>query len=189
MGDKLTFQAIDILKLLSDSRKQKNLTLRELSEMTSYSYQSLSKYEIGLRDFNHENLRILAQCLNIDLESVFYIEDKLDEDLYDLLESIIYDNEREIERLINLVCIAHPHIQYSKYLNRYHTVFYILYILGLYNDLSSYDFVNKNIDSINNEFKQLYMTTRRLNILKTITFKTQLIPLIVPFNMKLEKVH
>ncbi len=48
MGDKLTFQKIDILKLLSDTRKQKNLTLRELSELTSYSYQSLSKYEIGI---------------------------------------------------------------------------------------------------------------------------------------------
>lgn len=48
MGDKLTFQKNDIIKLLADSRKQNNLTLRGLSEMKSYSYQSLSKYEIGI---------------------------------------------------------------------------------------------------------------------------------------------
>jgi transcriptional regulator with XRE-family HTH domain len=55
MGDKLTFQAIDILKLISDARKQKNLTLRELSELTSYSYQSLCKYEIGIAINSNED--------------------------------------------------------------------------------------------------------------------------------------
>ena len=48
MGDKLTFKKNDIIKLLADSRKQNNLTLRGLSEMKSYSYQSFSKYEIGI---------------------------------------------------------------------------------------------------------------------------------------------
>lgn len=84
MGDKLTFQSIDILKLLLDSRKLKNLTLRELSDMTNYSYQSLSKYEIGLRDLNRENLNTLALVLDIHLESVYYIEDKLENDLNEL---------------------------------------------------------------------------------------------------------
>ena len=166
MGEKLTFQKIDILKLLSESRKQKNLTLRELSEMTSYSYQSLSKYEIGLRDLNHENLHTLAQYLEIDLESVFYIEDKLDEDLNDLLESIIYDNEKETERLIHQVRLANQYIYYSKVTNQYHTIFYILHILGLNHDLNSYDFVNKNIDSFNNELKQLYYDYKAIEHLK-----------------------
>lgn len=166
MGDKLTFQKIDILKLLSESRKQKNLTLRELSEMTSYSYQSLSKYEIGLRDLNHENLHTLAQYLEIDLESVFYIEDKLDEDLNDLLESIIYDNEKETERLIHQVRLANQYIYYSKVTNQYHTIFYILHILSLNHDLNSYDFVNKNIDSFNNELKQLYYDYKAIEHLK-----------------------
>lgn len=166
MGDKLTFQNINILKLLSDARKQKNLTLRALSEMTSYSYQSLSKYEIGLRDLNQENLHTLAQCLDIDLESVFYIEDKLDEDLNDLFESIIYDNEKEIERLIHQVRIANPYIFYSQVKNQYLTIFYILYILGLHNDLDSYQYVIKNIHLFEIELKQLYYDYKAIEYLK-----------------------
>jgi len=65
MGDKYYFLKIDILKLLSVSRKRLNLTLRDLSEKTNYSYQNLSKYEIGLRDLNYENLRTLSRFLEI----------------------------------------------------------------------------------------------------------------------------
>lgn len=166
MGDKLSFQNIDIFKLLSDSRKQKNLTLRMLSEKSNYSYQSLSKYEIGLRDLNQENLATLAIILDLHLESVFYIENKLENDLNELLESIIYDNDKEIERLIVQVRMANQHIQYSKHLNQYHTVFYILHILGLYHDSMSYDFVMTNVEHFENELKQLYYDYKAIEFLK-----------------------
>ncbi len=166
MGDKLTFQNINILKLLSDARKQKNLTLRELSELTSYSYQSLSKYEIGLRDLNQENIHTLARYLNINLESVLYIEDKLNEDLNDLLESIIFDNEIEIERLIHQVRLANQYIFYSEVMNQYHTIFYILHILGLHYDLDSYQYVIKNVHLFEIELKQLYYDYKAIELLK-----------------------
>mgnify|MGYP000367849930 CR=1 FL=1 len=134
--------------------------------MTSYSYQSLSKYEIGLRDLNQENLHTLAQCLDIDLVSVFYIEDNLNTDLNNLLESIIYDNGKEIETLIHQVRVANQYIFYSQVMNQYHTIFYILHILGLYSDMVSYEFVANNIDRFENEFKQLYYDYKAIEHLK-----------------------
>ena len=39
MSDKLTFLNFDILKIFSYAHKQRNLILRELSEMIRYSYK------------------------------------------------------------------------------------------------------------------------------------------------------
>ncbi len=166
MGDKILFQNIDILKLLSDSRKHKNLTLRDLSELTNYSYQSLSKYEIGLRDLNQENLKMIASALDINLESVFYIENKLDDDINNLLEAIVYDNNQEIERLINKIRIPTQYIHYSNMLNKFNTVFYVLYVLGLYNDSTAYDYVLNNIYCFENKLKQLYYDYKAIEHLK-----------------------
>ena len=166
MGDKLYFYKIDILKLLSDSRKRLNITLRDLSEKTNYSYQNLSKYEIGLRDLNHENLRTISRFLEIDLDSVFYIENHLDRDLDDLLESLIFDYPKETERLITQVRQAQSYIDYSYHRNRYHLLFHILHILGFYGDLSSYDYVEKNVHLFDNYLKQLYYDYKAIEVFK-----------------------
>ena len=48
MSDKNINIDFNLTKLIIDQRKHLKLSLRELSQLTLYSYQTLSKYETGI---------------------------------------------------------------------------------------------------------------------------------------------
>lgn len=166
MGDNLNFQNIHILTILNDSRKLKNLTLRDLAEKTNYSFQTLSKYENGLRDLNHENLATIAKTLDIPIETIYYIENDIENDLSNLIDSIFFDNLLEINTLINKIQTASQFIQYSIFQNKYRLIFFILNILDIYQDHDSYQFVNDHFTQFDNDLKQLYYEYKAIEYLK-----------------------
>lgn len=61
MSDKNINIDFNLTKLIIDQRKHLRLSLRELSQLTLYSYQTLSKYETGVIELNKTNRIVLFQ--------------------------------------------------------------------------------------------------------------------------------
>ena len=99
MSDKIINQNFDITKLIINQRKQLKLSLRDLSQLTKYSYQTLSKYETGGIELNKNNRVVLFEQLHINAEDIDYLANDLKQDIDLLFESIVYDEQNEINSL------------------------------------------------------------------------------------------
>jgi|GEM_PF-1104388 len=53
-------------------REERGMTLQQLSERTGITVASLSEYEAGHRKPSDERKRILAECLQSSMDSIFF---------------------------------------------------------------------------------------------------------------------
>ena len=83
---------ISYQNIIKYARSNKKISLRELAERTFLSFQGLSKYEAGLVNISTESFKLLANVLEIDISSFYYINNELEDDLNDLND----ENEDEI---------------------------------------------------------------------------------------------
>lgn len=148
-------------------RENQKLTLRDLSDKTFFGFQTLSKYEIELIPLSDENFEVIALALNIDFNMIYYINDKLKNDLDHLYECIVYDYTEEIEEILNAISQTKEYIKYS---DLYHYYLVLMFALDVINgnEISSYlsdiQYMQNQIDSntmqIFLDYYALYMNRR-----------------------------
>lgn len=79
----------EILEIITNSRKERNLSLSELARLTGLSKAALSRYENGSREFPVNKTEEFAKALNLDPRYLLGIESNDDISLvYDELESL-----------------------------------------------------------------------------------------------------
>ena len=84
MSDKINNPTFYLKELMMHQRKTFNLTLRDLSILTDYSFQTLSKYESGKIEVVENNRGILFEHLKIKTTIVDYISFQLKDWAYHL---------------------------------------------------------------------------------------------------------
>lgn len=160
-------QHLPYSKIMRIYRENQKLTLRDLSDKTFFGFQTLSKYEIELIPLSDENFEVIALALNIDFNMIYYINDKLKNDLDHLYECIVYDYTEEIEEILNAISQTKEYIKYS---DLYHYYLVLMFALDVINgnEISSYlsdiQYMQNQIDSntmqIFLDYYALYMNRR-----------------------------
>ena len=151
MSDKNINIDFNLTKLIIDQRKHLKLSLRELSQLTLYSYQTLSKYETGVIELNKTNRVVLYEKLHINVEEVDYMTYDFKNDLDQLFESLVYDEQDMIKSLFTKMSIASKYLDYTKYKEEFITLQLIVSILN--NDSLTIEQID---DSKYNSFKAYY---------------------------------
>ena len=123
-------QHLPYSKIIRIYREKEKLTLRQLSDITFFGFQTLSKYEIELIPLSDENFEVIAKAVKIDYTFVYYINENLKYDLDHLYECIVYDYSDEIEDLVRRIRKAEEYIYYS---DLYHYFIVLLFSLDIIN--------------------------------------------------------
>lgn len=142
MSDKYKNNNFNIAKLIIDQRKQLKLSLRELSQLTKYSYQTLSKYETGIIELNKTNRVTLFKHLHINAEDVDYLSNDFKQDIDLLFESIVYDEQTEISTLFTRIKKADKYLDYTKFREEFITLKIIVSIIN--NESISQEMLNES---------------------------------------------
>ena len=74
-------QHLPYSKIIRFFREEQKLTLRQLSDLTFFGFQTLSKYETELIPLSDENFEVVAKALGIDYSLILYINHVLKQDL------------------------------------------------------------------------------------------------------------
>lgn len=148
MSDKNITNDFNLTKLIINQRKHLKLSLRELSQLTLYSYQTLSKYETGIIELNKTNRVVLFEKLHINAEEVDYMTYDFKNDLDQLFEALVYDEQDMINSLFSKLKIASNYLDYTKYKEEFITLQLIVSILN--NDSLTIEQID---DSKYNSFK------------------------------------
>lgn len=114
-------QHLPYSKIIRIYREKQKLTLRQLSDITFFGFQTLSKYEIELIPLSDENFEVISNAINIDFSLVYYVNETLKNDLDHLYECIVYDYSDEIDGLVKKIKKANEYIPYSD-LHHYYLV-------------------------------------------------------------------
>lgn len=157
-------QNLSYSKIIRLYREKASLTLRELSELTFFGFQTLSKYEIDLIPLSDENLEVIAKFINIDVNQVYYINSKLSDDLNHLYECIVYDYSEDIDETRKRILKAKEYIPYC---DLYHYFLVMMFALDIiegkessnYLDiiLNSKEKIDSNYIQIFNDYYAIYM--------------------------------
>ncbi len=142
MSDTISNNGFNITKLIIDQRKQLKLSLRELSQLTKYSYQTLSKYETGGIELNKNNRVVLFEHLHINADDVDYLSNDFKQDLDLLFESIVYDEQAEISSLFSRIKKAEEYLDYTKFREEFITLKIIVSIIN--NESISQEMLNES---------------------------------------------
>ncbi len=121
-------QHLPYSKIIRIYREKQKLTLRQLSDITFFGFQTLSKYEIELIPLSDENFEVIAKALNIDYKLIYYINEKLRNDLDHLYECIVYDYSDELTELITNITKAKEYLFYS---DLYHYYLVLMFSLDV----------------------------------------------------------
>lgn len=155
-----------ISQLLKETRICRNITLRELSELTNFSFQTLSKYEHELIEISDDNLKLLFISLNIDFEVIYYIEHTLMNDIQELYEAIVFDYISESKMLYKKIQQVEKYISYSVFSYIYLVIRYIGSVV--FNEDET-EFLNKillKIPELNIKYLQLFYDYHSINLMR-----------------------
>lgn len=123
-------QHLPYSKIIRIYREKQKLTLRQLSDITFFGFQTLSKYEIELIPLTDENFEVISRALNIDFNLVYYINQKMKNDLDHLYECIVYDYSDEMHEIITNITKAKEFLIYS---DLYHYYLVLMFSLDIIN--------------------------------------------------------
>lgn len=165
MSDKSNKQTFHLRELISHQRKSLNYTLRDLSNLTSYSFQTLSKYESGKIEVVESNRGILFEHLNIDATVVDYMTHQLKNDLDSLIEAIAFDDEDLIEKISHRIEQAELYIEFSPYK---HTFFMVEFVLSIItqDQRRFYEQALSNLNQMDGYLKQWMLDYQALEYLQ-----------------------
>lgn len=133
-------QHLPYSKIIRIYREKQKLTLRQLSDITFFGFQTLSKYEIELIPLSDENFEVIARAVNIDYSLVYYVNETLKNDLNHLYECIVYDYSDEIEGIVKRIKKSNEYIPYSD-LHHYYLV--LMFSLDIINGKEESPFLNE----------------------------------------------
>lgn len=142
MSDNYKNNDFNITKLIIDQRKKLKLSLRDLSQLTKYSYQTLSKYETGGIELNKNNRVVLFEQLHINANDIDYLSNDLKQDVDLLFESIIYYEQTEISTLFARIKKAEKYLEYTKFREEFITLKIIVSIIN--NESISQEMLNES---------------------------------------------
>lgn len=149
-------QHLPYSKLIRLYREKYDLTLRQLSELTFFGFQTLSKYEIELIPLSDENFEVIAKCLNISIKQVYYINDQLKIDLDHLYECIIYDYSDEIDTLCTRISSVKEYLPHS---DLYHYYLVLMFSIDIIMNKDNSIYLNEILhekESIDSNFLQIF---------------------------------
>lgn len=144
-------QHLSYAKIVRLNREKLSLTLRQLSDLTFFGFQTLSKYEIELIPLSDENFEVIAKYINIDVNQVYYINNKLKDELDHLYECIVYDYTDEIDDIYRRIQKVKEYIPHSDLYHYYLVLMFALDIIeGKESSTYLYDILpmKDHIDSI-----------------------------------------
>jgi len=157
---------LHISQLLKETRLIRNMTLRELSDKTNFTFQTLSKYEHELIEISDDNLKMLFEPLNIDFDVIYYIEHTFINDIQELYEAIAFDYISESKMLYKKIQQVDKYISYSVYSDIYLVIRYIGSVV--FNEDET-DFLNKillRIPELNIKYLQLFYDYHAINLMR-----------------------
>lgn len=102
--------------ILKNSRKQKGISQKELSELTGIPHQIISRYEKGQELPTFEKLEVLYNVLNVNIEQLERIENEINLLLEEYIDNLFY--KKGIEKDI-LNKITENEEEYKKHYNYY----------------------------------------------------------------------
>lgn len=149
-------QYLSYSKIVRLYREKSSLTLRQLSELTFFGFQTLSKYEIDLIPITDENFEVIAKFINIDVNQVYYINSKLNDDINHLYECIVYDYSDDIDETRKRILKAKEYIPHS---DLYHYFLVMMFSLEIIEgtDSSNYLELILNIrEKIDSNYLQIF---------------------------------
>ena len=149
-------QHLPYSKLIRIYREKQKLTLRQLSDITFFGFQTLSKYEIELIPLSDENFEVIAKALNINFTLVHYINRNLKVDLDHLYECIVYDYTDELALLIKNINYAKEYLIYS---DLYHYYLVLMFSLDIINGEEKSNFLDEILqlkDHIDSNLIQIF---------------------------------
>lgn len=152
--------------LIKETRTIKNITLRELSEITPYSFQTLSKYENNQLDITEENLRIISKSLDVDFDIIKYIEVSFMDDIYEFYETIAFGYLNDSEDIYERIKRVDPYISYSKYYNVYLVARYIATVVFKEDETLYLDLVMARTSSLNILLLQLFYDYYSISLMR-----------------------
>jgi len=155
-----------ISQLLKQTRISQNITLRELSENTNFSFQTLSKYEHELIEISDENLNLLFNSLNINIEVINYIEYSFMNDIQDLYEAIAFDYVPESKTLYKKIQQAEQYIEYSIYKDIYLVIRYIGSVVFNEDETEFLSKILLRIPELNIKYLQLFYDYHAINLMR-----------------------
>ena len=123
-------QHLPYSKIIRIYREKQKLTLRQLSDITFFGFQTLSKYEIELIPLSDENFEVIAKAINLDFSLVFYINETLKKDLDHLYECIVYDYSDEVDDIVKRIIKSNEYIPFS---DLYHYYLVLMFSLDIIN--------------------------------------------------------
>ena len=165
MSDKSNNPAFYLKELMIHQRKSLNLTLRDLSILTDYSFQTLSKYESGKIEVVETNRGILFEHLKIKSTIVDYMTYQLKDDMDALLEAIVFDDEDEIDAIGHRIEQAEIYIEFSPYKHFFLMTQYVLSIITNENR-ESYDLALSSINQMDSYIKQWVLNYQAIDLLQ-----------------------
>ncbi len=149
-------QHLPYSKIIRIYREKQKLTLRQLSDITFFGFQTLSKYEIELIPLSDENFEVIAKAINLDHSLVFYINESLKNDLDHLYECIVYDYSDEIDDIVKRIIKSNEYIPYS---DLYHYYLVLMFSLDIINGKEESSFLNEVLhlkDHIDSNLIQIF---------------------------------
>jgi len=163
-------QHLPYSKLIRQYREESQLTLRQLSNLTFYGFQTLSKYETDLIPLSDDNFEVIAKCLNIDVVKVFYINKQLNNDLNHLYECIVYDYTDEIDDLCKRILNVKEYIPFS---DLYHYYLVMMFAIDIISGKETSHYLNEILhdkEQIDSSYLQIFydyyaIYTSRLGLL------------------------
>lgn len=149
-------QYLSYSKIVRIYREKSLLTLRQLSELTFFGFQTLSKYEIDLIPLSDENFEIIAKYINIDVNQVYYINSKLKDELDHLYECIVYDYADDVDVCVQRILKVKEYILYSDLYHYFIVMMFALEIIDGKNTSDYLDLILKSKEKIDSRFLQIF---------------------------------
>lgn len=149
-------QHLPYSKIIRIYREKQKLTLRQLSDITYFGFQTLSKYEIELIALSDENFEVIAKAVNIDFSLIYYINQTLKNDLDHLYECIVYDYSDEIDDIVKRIHKSEEYIPYSDLYHYYLVLMYSLDIINGKEDSLFLNEINHHKDQIDSNLLQIF---------------------------------
>jgi len=165
MSDKINNPTFYLKELIIHQRKTLNLTLRDLSILTDYSFQTLSKYESGKIEVVENNRGILFEHLKIKTTIVDYMSYQLKDDLDALLEAIVFDDEDEIDTIGHRIEQAEIYIEFSPYKHLFLMTRYVVSIITNKNRKPN-DLALSSINQMDSYIKQWVLDYQAIDLLQ-----------------------
>ncbi len=157
---------IIISQLLKDSRLNKNMTQRNVSDLTNFSFQTISKYENDLIEITDDNLKIIFESLGIDYELIMYISERFINDIDDFYEAIAFDYISESKMIYKKIQKAEQYIEYSVYSDIYLVIRYIGSVIFNEDETKFLNKILLRIPELNIKYLQLFYDYHAINLMR-----------------------